>query len=119
MTNSNSMQKLNVCKLTKKVYGHRVIKGTRGSFDVLHSYQNCRYLLSADEIWGMERPQTHIKLQVTQHGFLPSLLGDADQGIEIVYGEEKIFSSRLTRAAKAEQKSLVPNVPTKKGPCPL
>jgi hypothetical protein len=26
---------------------------------------------------------------VTPHGCLPSLLGDGDKGIEIVYGEEK------------------------------
>jgi hypothetical protein len=35
---------------------------------------------------------THTKRQATQHGCLPSLLGDGDKGIEIVYGEEeKIF----------------------------
>jgi hypothetical protein len=36
------------------------------------------------------------------------MLGDGDKGIEIVYGEEKIFCSGPTRAAKAEQKSLLP-----------
>ncbi len=55
-------------------------------------------------------PETHTKRQATQHGYLylPSLLGDGDKGIEIVYGEEKIFCARPNRAAKAEQKSLVP-----------
>jgi hypothetical protein len=35
-------------------------------------------------------------------------LGDGDKGIEIVYGEEKILFTGPTRAAKAEQKFLVP-----------
>jgi hypothetical protein len=33
--------------------------------------------------------ETLIKRQATQHGCLPSLLGDGDKGIEKVYGEEK------------------------------
>jgi hypothetical protein len=32
--------------------------------------------------------ETHTKRQTTQHGCLPSLLGDGDKRIEIVYGEE-------------------------------
>jgi hypothetical protein len=28
--------------------------------------------------------------QVTQYGFLPSLLGDGNKGIEIVYGKETV-----------------------------
>ncbi len=45
----------------------------------------------------------HNKRQATQHGCLPSLLGDVDKGIEIVYGEEKnILYTGPTRAAKAE-----------------
>ncbi len=44
--------------------------------------------------------------QATQHGCLPSLLGDGDKEIEIVLGEE-IFLYWATKAAKAEQKSLV------------
>ncbi len=43
-----------------------------------------------------------------QHGCLPNLLGDRDKGMEIVYDEEIIFCTVPTRAAKAEQKSLVP-----------
>jgi hypothetical protein len=39
---------------------------------------------------------------------MPSLLGDEDKLIEIVYGEEKIFCTGLNREAKAGQKSLVP-----------
>jgi hypothetical protein len=35
-------------------------------------------------------PETHAKRQATQHGCLPSLLGDGDKEIEVVYGEEKI-----------------------------
>ncbi len=42
-------------------------------------------------------------------GCLPSLLGDGAKGIEIVYGDEKkIFCTGPARAAKTEQKSLVP-----------
>jgi hypothetical protein len=37
-----------------------------------------------------------------------SLLADGDKVIEIVYGEEKIFFTGPTRAAKEEQKSLEP-----------
>ncbi len=53
-------------------------------------------------------PETHTKRQATHHDCLPSLLGDGDKGIEIVYGEEKIFCTGPTRASKAEQKSLLP-----------
>jgi hypothetical protein len=34
-------------------------------------------------------PETHTKKQATQHGCLPSLLGDRDKEGEIVYVEEK------------------------------
>jgi hypothetical protein len=34
-------------------------------------------------------PETHTKRQATQHGCLPSLLGDGYKGIEILYDEEK------------------------------
>jgi hypothetical protein len=44
----------------------------------------------------------------TQHGSLPSLPGNGDTGIEIVYGEEKKMCTGLTRAAKAGQKYVVP-----------
>ncbi len=47
------------------------------------------------------------KRQATQHDSLPSLLGDGDKGLEIVYGEI-FFGTGPARAAKAEQKSLVP-----------
>jgi hypothetical protein len=36
----------------------------------------------------LSHPQTNTKRQATQHGILPSLLGDRDKGIVIVYGEE-------------------------------
>jgi hypothetical protein len=52
--------------------------------------------------------ETHTKRQATQHDCLPSLLGDEDKGIEIVYGEEKNICTRPNRAAKAEQNSCVP-----------
>ncbi len=68
-------------------------------------------------------PETHTKRQATQRGCLPSFLGDDNKGTEIVYGEKNIFCTGPTRAAKAEQKSLVPalqpNEPTKKGPPPF
>ncbi len=34
-------------------------------------------------------PETHTKRQVSQHDCLPSLLGNVDKWIEIVYSEEK------------------------------
>jgi hypothetical protein len=37
---------------------------------------------------GLES-ETHTKRLVTQHGCLPSCLGDGDKGIEIVNGKEK------------------------------
>ncbi len=59
-------------------------------------------------------------MQATQHDYLPSLLGDGDKGIEIVYGEEKNKCTGPTRAGKARQKPLYrhnyPNEPTKQGP---
>jgi hypothetical protein len=48
------------------------------------------------------------KRQATQHGCLPSLLGNGDRAIEIVYGRRKKICTEPTKAAKAEQKSLVP-----------
>jgi hypothetical protein len=52
------------------------------------------------------RDWTHTKRQATQRSCLPSLLGDGDKGIEIVYGEEKkIFCTGPPRAAKTEQKA--------------
>ncbi len=57
----------------------------------------------------MSKPETHTKRQATQHGCLPSLLGDGGKGIAIEYGEKgKKNCTGPTRAAKAEQKSLVP-----------
>jgi hypothetical protein len=55
-------------------------------------------------------PETNSKRQATQYGCLPSLLGDRDKGIEIVYGEEKsILYWAYYRAVKnAEQNSCVP-----------
>jgi hypothetical protein len=35
--------------------------------------------------------ETHTKRQATRHSCLPSLLGDGDKGIKIVYDEEKKF----------------------------
>ncbi len=65
--------------------------------------------------------ETHIKRQATQHGCLSSWLGNGDKGIGKVYGEEKIFCTGPTRAAKAGQDSNLlyrhdkPNETTKKG----
>ncbi len=51
---------------------------------------------------------------------LPSLVGDGDKGIEIVYDEKNVFCTGPTRAAKAEQKFVYrhdkTNKPTKEGP---
>ncbi len=62
------------------------------------------------------------KRPTTQHGCLPSLLGDGGNGIEIqvVYGEEKNILYWPTRAAKTTNKNLLyrqknPNEPTKEG----
>jgi hypothetical protein len=44
----------------------------------------------------------------TQHGCLPSCLVDGDKGIKIVLSEGKKNCTEPTRAAKTEQKSLVP-----------
>ncbi len=41
------------------------------------------------EQWPGSSLGTHTKGQATQHGYLPSLLGDGDKGTEIVYSEEK------------------------------
>ncbi len=64
--------------------------------------------------------ETHTKRQATQQGCLPRLKGDGDKGIEIVYGEKKIFGTGPTRAVKAEQNLLYrhdkPNQLTKEGP---
>ncbi len=61
--------------------------------------------------WCDQR-ETHIKRQAPRQDCLPSLLGDGDKLIEIVYGEEKNFfvKGRLQgRAVKAGQKYLVPS----------
>ncbi len=55
--------------------------------------------------------QTHTKRQATQHGWLPSLLGDGwrrQRNWNSVGWGKNIFCTGPTRAAKAEQKSLVP-----------
>ncbi len=57
--------------------------------------------LAARTLRRLGSRQRHKKRQATQHGCLTSLLGDGDKGIEIMYGEEKIFCTGQTRAAKA------------------
>jgi hypothetical protein len=47
----------------------------------------------------------HTKRQATQHDCLPSLLYER-WGIEIVYGEKKIFCTGQNRTAKVEQNLL-------------
>ncbi len=82
------------------------VLGNVTAFLVLSRYRNCN-----------QRPQT--KRQATQHGCLPSLLGD-------VVGEGKKCTG-TTRAAKRQNKNLVyqhdkPNEPPKRRPpfiCPL
>jgi hypothetical protein len=58
---------------------------------------NIRGVLSKDEL--LVQPERHAKRQVTQHGSLPSFLGDGDKGMEIVYGEEKIFCTGPSEVA--------------------
>ncbi len=52
----------------------------------------------------------HTKRPATQLGCLPSLLGDGDKVVEIMYGEGKniLYRADATREAKAEQRSYVP-----------
>ncbi len=49
------------------------------------------------------KQETHT-VQATQHGCLPSLLGNRDKGIERVYRKEKIFCTGQTRAAQGRTK---------------
>ncbi len=50
---------------------------------------------------GLEQPlETHMQRHAALYDLLPRSLGDGDTEIEIVYGEEKIFT-QLTGAAKA------------------
>ncbi len=59
--------------------------------------------------WILLLPKTHNRRQATQHDCRSSWLGDGDIPSEKVYGDKKkIFCTGPTRAAKAEQKSLVP-----------
>jgi hypothetical protein len=51
-------------------------------------------------------PETRNKRQANLHDCLPSLLGDGDKCIEIVYGEEKIYCV-LGRLEQPRHKSLV------------
>ncbi len=53
-------------------------------------------------------PEKHTKRQATHHGCLPSLLGDGDKGIEMVYGEEKNILYRADLSSPGRTKSLVP-----------
>jgi hypothetical protein len=48
-------------------------------------------MLVVDIPTGRTRTETLSKRQATQHGWLPSLLGDGDKGIKIVYVEENFF----------------------------
>ncbi len=71
-------------------------------------------------VW-MSLPETHIQRQAALHDCLCRLLGDGYTWIEIVYIQEKIFCTGLTRATKAGQKSLVPRwtLRTNQGRTPL
>jgi hypothetical protein len=64
-------------------------------------------------------PEAHTKRQATQHGCLPGLLGDGDNKIEIVYGEEKNILYLADKSPR-QNKNLVnrhgkPKKPTKEG----
>ncbi len=57
----------------------------------------------------LSKPETHTKRQATRHGCMPSLRDDGAKEMKLEYGEEKNnFYWANYRAAKAEQKSLVP-----------
>jgi hypothetical protein len=73
-------------RITAKYFRRSILKGSRQMLWYLYCY-----LIHA---LGYPRelrfwPETHIKRQATQHGCLPSLLGDGDKGMEKVSGEEK------------------------------
>jgi hypothetical protein len=53
------------------------------------------------------KPETHTKRQASLHGCLHSLLGDRDKGIEIVYGEEKIYFVLGRLEQQRQNKNLV------------
>ncbi len=65
-------------------------------------------------------PKTHTKRQATQHGCLPSLLGDGDKGIEIVMVRKKYFVLSWKEHPRQNKNLLYrhdkPNEPNKKGP---
>ncbi len=48
-----------------------------------------RYQRVNDIVKAAAWPGTHIERQVTQHDCLPSLLGDAEKWIEMLYGDDK------------------------------
>ncbi len=52
-------------------------------------------------------PETHTKRQATQHGCLPSMLSDGAKELKQCTVRKIIFCTGPTRAAKAEEKSLV------------
>ncbi len=73
----------------------------------------CNFLLWAEA-------HTKTKRQATRQGYLPSLLGEGDKGIKIVYGEEKILCTGPTIDQPRQNKNLLyqqdkPNKPTKEG----
>jgi hypothetical protein len=68
-------------------------------------------------IFSCHKRREHTQRQATQHGCLPSFLGDGDKGIEIVYDEEKICCTGPSRAATRQKINLLywhdkPNEPT-------
>jgi hypothetical protein len=79
---------------------------------------------SRDQGEGTQPPSllcrdAHTKRQATQHGCLPSLLGNGDRGIEIMFGEEKKIFVLGQQGQLRQDKNLLyrhdkPNEPTKK-----
>ncbi len=69
----------------------------------LYSLQDILPLTNYFSGEGKLESETHTQRQAIQHGCLPSLLGDGDKGIEIVYGGEKIFGTGLTTVEQPRQ----------------
>ncbi len=82
----------------------------------------CNKSQKANDVVILRQLYTDTKRQATQHGCMPSWLGDGDKGVDKVYGEEKsILYMAYCRAESQGNKNLLyrqdkPKEPTKEGP---